>query len=344
MGNTWHDFLVQQSAIFADGGLHHFGDAQQEAVIAYTQDIRSALTPLGMIQVEGADAGEFLQNQFTNDIKALAEVDSQLSAWCNPKGRMLAFFRVLRDGDRFFLLLPLQLLERIQKRLQMFVMRSDVILADVTDAWGVVGVVGKNAEQILSKTFSELPKEDDRATKSEETFMINLRSPENQARFLLVAPIETIQQHWKMLEPETTPVGTAAWHLLKIRSGMPSVKIPTYEMFIPQTVNLEEVGGLSFTKGCYPGQEVVARMQYLGKQKRKMFSVLIDGSKTPEVGGELFSPDSQSKQGAGNLVTFARNENGDWEGLAMLEVGIAEKGQVFLDAGQTVLMRVATIA
>ncbi len=305
----WQDFLSNQSL--------------SQAPIA--ECALSDLSGLGLIRVSGEDARQFLQGQLTNDINQVDAGRSQLSSYCSPKGRMLTSFRILeRDGD-LLLMLPMERLEAVLKRLRMFVLRSR---AKLEDASGELARVELSGECALDLLPVEPPAEDDAITFQDGYSVIRIAG--DRPRFEVIAPPSQIEALWKEAATRATPTGFAAWKLLDIRAGIPSVWEETVEAFVPQMANLQAVKGVSFTKGCYTGQEIVARMQYLGKLKRRMYRVRIESPAAPGAGAELFSEHSASGQGAGRLVSVAPAPQGGHEALAVIEISVADSGAVHL--------------
>lgn len=283
------------------------------------------LNHLGLIRASGEEAESFLQGQLTNDVRALASDSSQLSSYCSPKGRMMASFRLFRLGSDIIMQLPRERLDPILQRLRMFVMRSKVELTDASDELVQIALTGNCALAILGDLA---PTEIDATVQGNDLVVVRLAG--GQPRFLITGSPDAAIAQWEKAAHRAVPANDEAWRLLDIRAGMPTVVDKTTEAFVPQMTNLHLVNGVSFTKGCYAGQEVVARMQYLGKLKRRMFRVRIDDSSCPDPGTELFSPDSASGQGAGRIVTAAPSPDGGCEALAVVETSIAESGKVHI--------------
>ncbi len=203
------------------------------------------LSRYGLLSVQGADAREFLHAQLTNDIRSLSPERAALAGWCSAKGRLLATFLVIPAPQGFLLQLARDLAPAITKRLSMFVLRSKVKIADESDAWAQSGVW--NAERDLS-----------RVEWKDQIGSV----PVGEGRFLRLEPSASASAGCKG-DDET-------WTLQEIRAGRPLITAATQDQFVPQMVNLETLGGVDFQKGCYPGQEIVARAQYRGQVKRRM--------------------------------------------------------------------------
>ncbi|HEY1290737.1 MAG TPA: hypothetical protein VGF58_20575 [Burkholderiales bacterium] len=203
------------------------------------------LTRYGLLSVQGADAREFLHAQLTNDIQNLSPERAALAGWCSAKGRLLATFLVIPAPQGFLLQLARDLAPAVAKRLSMFVLRSKVKIADESEAWAQFGVWNEDSgpSGIEWKASSAIV-------------------PVGEKRFLRLEPAASASAGCKGDE-ET-------WALQEIRAGRPLITAATQDQFVPQMVNLETLGGVDFQKGCYPGQEIVARAQYRGQVKRRM--------------------------------------------------------------------------
>ncbi|WP_457674315.1 CAF17-like 4Fe-4S cluster assembly/insertion protein YgfZ [Thiolapillus sp.] len=287
-----------------------------------------ALASRGLIRVSGEDARDFLQGQLTNDINAVTAEQAQLSAWCNPKGRMLALFLVfMHDGD-LYLQLPRERLDAVLKRLRMFVLRARVVLEDVSDDLVIAGAAGA----CLEETITRLPGKDLGAVTSDDLTLIRL--PGEQPRIQVVGTADAVNAFRQRMANRAATASEDWWTLQNIRAGLPEVLDATAEAFIPQMVNLDVLEGISFTKGCYTGQEVVARMKYLGQLKRRMYLARATGNSPMSPGDSLWSPHSQSAQGAGKVVLAARLPDGSQEALAVAEISVAGAGGIRLHDGQ----------
>jgi len=314
---AWQDFIATQSLSDAPIGDCAISD----------------LSHLGIIRVSGEDRLDFLQGQLTNDIRKVSDASSQLSSYCSPKGRMLSSFRILADGDELLLILPIERLEATLKRLRMFVLRSKATLDDASAQLARIELSGECAADLLPID----PPANDNGVVSQDRYIV-IKIPGDRPRFQVLADAESMQALWEEAAQTATPTARSAWALLDIRAGLPSVYEATSDAFVPQMANLQLVDGVSFTKGCYTGQEVVARMQYLGKLKRRMYRVHVDSEHAPRPGQELFSASSESGQGAGRVVDAAPSPDGGYEALVVTPISSAEAGDLQLgDANGPVL-------
>lgn len=317
MQTTWQTFLAGHGARFDDTQHLYFGTEADSIAQLATQPVLMVLDHLGVIRASGADAQDFLQGQFSNDIRELAQGRFQISAYCNPKGRMLAQFFVIPDGDDFLLLLPRELLAPTLQRLKMFVMRSQVNLEDVSEQRICVGLA--NPEQVAIPNLALPDAEYDLATRPG---LIAGKLPGPISRNLLVVEAQAAPDLWTTLSAVCQPAGAAVWHWLDIQAGLPSIWLQTREEFVPQMLNLELIHGVNFKKGCYPGQEIVARMHYLGKPKRRMYRLRLDGQHSPEPGTDIYAA-SGDGQSAGKVV-LAQSGPQATELLAVLQVDKAD--------------------
>ncbi len=293
--------------------------------------IACPLTNLGVIRARGADAQSFLQSQLSNDIAGLPADSSRLAAYCNPKGRMIALLRVFRWGDDFGLLLPRELLDKTLARLRMFVLRSKVEL--IVEPAGVIGVHGPAAIAALNPLLDgELPAAEDGIAVREDCVV--LRPAGSQPRLQLIAHAAPLRRYWSQLADTAEPVAPAVWDLLDIRAGLPTVLANTQEAFVPQMANLDLVGGISFTKGCYPGQEIVARMHYLGNLKRRTYRAAVEGE-APAPGAEI-----RTQEGAlaGQVMLSAPRVEGGAELLAVLQIERASQGGLICEGRELSLL------
>lgn len=319
MNSDWQQFLQSQGATLDDAGQTRF-----DADALLPDCALCDLSGQGLIRVSGSDARSFLQGQFTNDVTKVGPGRSQLSGFCSPKGRMLALFRIFQRGDDLFLMLPRERLEAVLKRLSMFVLRAQVTLSDASDDLVLAGIAGDCAPGLVP----EAPADADHSASADELTVIRL--PDDRPRFLVVGEPAAMQDWWQRAAAEATPAGPDCWPLLDIRAGIPSVVDATTEAFVPQMANLQLVDGVSFTKGCYTGQEVVARMQYLGTLKRRMYRVHLATDSCPPPGTELFSASSESGQGAGKVVDARPSPEGGCEGLVVCQISSMDAGDLRL--------------
>jgi folate-binding protein YgfZ len=221
----------------------------------------------GILSVSGQDAINFLQNQLTNDLASLDEHHAQLSGYCAANGRLLSTVLLWKSEERILMLLPQSLLASFQKRLQMFVLRAKVQLEDASTSLVAIGV-GVSQQHTLE--LAGLPAQAFELSASFNGQLIRMPDAVGLKRYLWIGPQEHAPELWAKVASQVSIASPAAWHWTQIQAGLPQILEPTREKFVPQMVNFELIGGVNFRKGCYPGQEIVARSQYLGKLKRRM--------------------------------------------------------------------------
>jgi hypothetical protein len=323
MNSNWQDHLINAGAVYENQQVIHYGHPEQERLAAASQTVLCDLSHLGLIAASGEESQAFLQGQLTNDLRKINPGQAQYNSYCSPKGRMLANFMLWQsDGDYFMQLSP-DLQESIQKRLSMFVMRSKVKLRDARGEWVRLGIAGPDAEALVQEIVGTLPQGAMAATRSDQASAIRLQ----QNRFELIVALEHAPALWDSLRSRSTPVGVQVWQWLEIESGIPTLTTATQEHFVPQMVNFEAIGGVSFQKGCYPGQEIVARTQYLGKLKRRMYLAHLSADTTPSAGDELFSSDME-EQSSGMIVNAEASPEGGYDLLAVIQMSSVEAGAI----------------
>ena len=317
---SWQTFLESIGAVIEEGRVQHFGDAKAEVSYALDQTIVADLSDLGLIQFVGEDAETYLQGQLSNDLRQLNGSNTQLSSYCTPKGRMLANFLLWQDAPNSYLAqLPASLREPIQKRLSMFVMRSKVKVSDASDAWVRLGVGGPGADALITSVLGTAPSTIHGLAQHASGSVLRLPGDLFE---ILVEP-EQANALWSELTTQAKPVGTACWDGLMIRTGIPTILPRTQEAFVPQMVNYELIDGVNFKKGCYPGQEIVARTQYLGKLKRRMYLGNLALDSAPLPGDELFTAE-MADQAVGMIVNAAPSPTGGFDVLAVLQIASVE--------------------
>ena len=283
----------------------------------------------GVLALNGGDALKFLQGQVTCDVQALSPASetiagrSSLGALCTAQGRVLAVFRVWRQGGGLFLLAPRERLAAMQKRLSLYVLRADVKFSPVADR-RLFGVAGARAAEVLGLA-ADL-NDDEVVAVAGSVFM---RVPSVGApRYLCW--VEETGAVWSDALPS---VDAAHWRLEDVRAGLPEVSAAVSEEFIPQMLNLDRLGGVSFQKGCYTGQEIVARTHYLGQSKRRLFRFRAPGPLNP---GDALRALGE-EESTGKVVSCAPDSQGGFELLAVVNLAAAEQATTQWRAGERVL-------
>lgn len=279
----------------------------------------------GILAVRGADAAKFLQGQLTCNLNYLNAEYSSLGARCTPKGRMTSSFRILAEGEGFLLAMANDLLESQLADLKKYAVFSKATLSDDSTRWARFGLSG--ADAVLAELGLTLSGEADQVARADGLIAIGL----GQGRVELWVPAERVAAIADLLQAHLPHAELNDWLLGQVRAGVGQVFGATRELFIPQMINLQAVGGVSFKKGCYTGQEIVARMQYLGRLKRRLQRLKLDGAELPEPGRELFSPVHSTS--VGEVVLAARAADGV-ELLAVLQDDAVADGNVRLGEDQ----------
>lgn len=318
MNPNWRSFLEAADAAFDGNGDDpvHFGDAVSELEASRSRTVLVPLTHLACIEASGDDAKAFLHNQLTSDVNHLVAGKVQHAAWCSAKGRMQASFVAWRAGDAYRLALSADLEAAVLKRLQMFVLRAKVRLASLADSHVLLGIAGAQAAEALADAGLPLPTGPLATADAAAGQVVAL----DDGRYLACIPLANAAEVWQRLSVKARPAGVPAWRWLDVVAGFPLVTAATREEFVPQMADFEKMGGVSFHKGCYPGQEVVARTQYLGKVKRHLYRV--SGTEPLLAGADLHNPDNPD-QASGKIVTGAASPDGDWVGLAVVQSNFA---------------------
>jgi len=278
------------------------------------------LADWALLRARGAEAATFLQSQLTQDVLSLADGQVRLSGYCSPKGRLLASLWLWRmAADEFGLLCSADLAAPLLKRLSMYVLRAKCKLDDASAESAVWGLAGVAARQWLGDS-AVAP---GRSALRDGAWVLGLPMAEGQMRHLLVQPMPASA-------PPLPPLDDKQWQRLEVTSGVPRITAATVEQFVPQMINLERVGGVDFQKGCYPGQEVVARSQYRGTLKRRMHLFATDGVAQP--GQELFHS-ADPLQPAGMVVNAATDATGT-RLLAEVKLAALDGGSLHLGSAQ----------
>ena len=329
MNQDWQNYLMQQGAQLHEGIVQHFGNSQDELIAARDGTVLCDLSQFGTLKVTGEEAQKFLQNLLSNDINTVNSKSAQLSSFNSPKGRLMATILIWQDGTDYFLQLPRSLTVAIHKRLAMYVMRSKVKISDVSDEIVCVGLSGKDSANLIKQHFSEILKQDWAVAQHEDVTVIRIAAD----RYQLNTTPQKACALWSGMAVEARPAGSNCWDWLNIRAGIPAITPATQEHFVLQMTNLDLLGGVSFNKGCYPGQEIVARTHYLGKQKRRMFLAHVETENTPIAGNEVFS-EEMAGQACGAVINAGPAPGGGYDLLVVMQISSREAGGVHLNTPQ----------
>lgn len=336
MMEQWTSTLAAAGAQFDDTGAADFGDPREELHAAWRADVVCDLSHLGLLRVSGTDAATFLQAQFTNDAGAVNAGRSQLSAYLSPKGRILSVFRLLVADEGYLLCMPKAVLEPTLQRLRLYVLRAHVTLEQVDTRLATIGVSGPRAAALVRAALGDAPTTIDEVCQAGGCIAVCLPGPER--RIQLIGAVSDTIRAWRHLTREARPAGYPCWRWLDIAAGLPTVLPATVDSLIPQSVNLDLIGGVSFTKGCYPGQEVVARLHYRGGLKSRMILASVAAAQCPQAGDPVYAP-SYGSQRAGQIVDAAAAPDGDWAVLAVVPLADMASGELRLGAGDGPTLR-----
>ncbi len=277
--------------------------------------ILAELSHFGLLEFSGEDAQSFLNGQLSCDVSGLSPWQAQYGSYSTPQGRMLASFLLWRTANAYYMQLPRSMCEPVRKRIAMFILRSKVKVADVSDGCALFGVAGTAAEQTIKQKLGNVPSAPMEMTVAGNVFILKL----DATRFQLIVAADHAPQISNALADETTPASHEAWDLLDIHAGIPFITPETQEQFVPQMTNLDLIGGISFSKGCYPGQEIVARMHYRGKLKQRMYYAHIATAEPPRPGDRIFSAQF-GDQASGTIVNAAPVPEGGYDALAVMQI------------------------
>jgi hypothetical protein len=284
------------------------------------------VTDQGLIAVAGEEAAKFLHGQLTNDVEHLGGNEARFAGFCTPKGRLQASFLMWRDADAVYLQLPRAIQAPLQKRLTMFVLRSKAKLRDATGEApfaAVLGLGGAAAQAALARHVDALPSTPMSKTDGAFGTVIRLNDAFGAPRYLWLASFEAAGAALPALKETLALGGNQAWRLAAIHAGEPQVSAATQEQFVPQMINLELLGAVNFKKGCYPGQEIVARTKYLGKIKRRAALASIDNA-AARPGDEVFSS-ADPDQPCGMVVNAAPNGLGGADALVEIKLAALDE-------------------
>lgn len=301
-------------------------DVSASANASFLRSGAVVLDHLGLIRVRGVDAARFLQGQLTQDVALLPVGGACFAAYCSPKGRVLASLIGLKFGeDDIALVVPRSTVTPTLKRLSMYVLRSKAVLTDESAIWRYDGLVGAAVQALVGRELAQW-----KTVQMGDGMAIGLHPADGHPRAMTVRPIDSA-----LADAEAPGIDRDAWRWSDVASGVASVTAPTMDLFVPQMLNYESVGAVSFKKGCYPGQEVVARSQFRGTLKRRAFIVHCDASLAPAQ--EVFTL-TDAEQPCGTIVEAARAPGGGWDAIASLQVAAAEAGGLVSGAAPLTVM------
>lgn len=319
------DKPMQPGMITDDQGHTRFGDLDAETRIQRTGTFICDLSHIGWAAATGPDAATFLHSQLTNDLQNLDEGQAQLSGFCTPKGRLLCIFHIHRRSDGFVLQTNRQLLPSVLDRMRRYILRAKVELSIRDDLQGF-GLCGAASSEALARLAGKLPDQVGGVVSANGATIIR-HAPVSTERYQVIGPGDTLDRLWRQLADAFPCIGSWAWALSDIEQGIPTVVSETVEAFLPHSLNLDLLDAVNFKKGCYPGQEIVARMQYRGKPKSRMIRATVAARSAPLPGDKLYAPGND--QSIGMVVDAAPGGQG-YELLSTVKLDHLEHGDLVL--------------
>ncbi len=333
MNPDWKNFLLSAKATFKNETTITFSDTEIQPDKALCP-----VTYLGIIKISGNDAAKLLQGQITCNINDISHAKSSIGALCNPKGRVLSTFLLVKSADDFLMILPKDLIDSIQKRLQMYILRSTVTIENCSEQLCLFGLnVANNPYDV--ERFS-----------TSQTDYISVNLCPSQQHQLIIAKPESAIKLWTHYNTETgfKPTNSNYWRYLDLLAGIPWITSVTTEEFIPQMLNLDELDGISYTKGCYTGQEIVARTHYLGKAKRALFLAECQSADTPPPNSSIYSLDTDTDQAIAKVLfampTSAQTNNEPIKQTMLIVLQVAENANYNLIIKSEPLIPVTLLA
>lgn len=269
------------------------------------------------IKVEGDDRIQFLQGQLTQDINLIALDKALFAGFCNPKGRVLAFILCYMDQSSIHIQIDSSVEESFLKRLKMYVLRSKVSMSLLGEQFTCIGFMG--FKPLLDQGIQS-PKSYLDIVRSHDVMI--MRVGKNTERFQLMGDISKVNSFMQLNLPDHTSMSMESWNNLNILDGVPDIYPSTQEAFIPQSLNMDLIDGINFKKGCYTGQEIVARTHYLGKVKRRMYRGFIESQDALTPGDQILN---EKKEVIGQLVRSARENDSKTNMLVELRVDQAHQ-------------------
>lgn len=294
--SDWITFLADKGFSQSENGNFELPSSEDVTEQNY-------LIPLnqGLIQIQGPDSAKFLQGQVTCDVRDLSAKTTRLGAQCNVKGRMLLCFRALQsDSERILLRINAGLVEKGLASLGKYIVFSKAKLADQSQFYRHLGIIGPEASRIINDIFSIEISNNDDWDSAGESLIIRL----DESRYECWIPATNAEEIWNSLDAKTRSAGQNLWDLMNIRAGVGDITPNTFETFTPQAINFQLVNGINFRKGCYTGQEIVARLHYRGTLKRHMYRFgFADATQLPLPGSELRNAEGKV---VGEVILAAR--------------------------------------
>jgi folate-binding protein YgfZ len=282
------------------------------------------LSHLGLLHVAGADAKKFLQGQITCDVNEITATQSRLGAQCNPQGRIVSLFRLFEFHDNYYLQMPAELVPSTINALKKYAVFFKVNLQDASESFHRIGYAGSG----LQKIFPHLTQTTDATTPESDLLIIRLAG--NEPRYEIIGDKTAIEDIVIQLGANTLDDPINMWKYWTITTGIPSINETTVGKFLPHEINLQLLNGISFEKGCYTGQEIIARMHYRGQLKKKMFQARVKSTHPPAPGSDIYLDGP-----AGIIVNSCSLDENTCLLLVICDVQSVKTTQLFLDPDKT---------
>ncbi|NOQ88768.1 MAG: folate-binding protein [Gammaproteobacteria bacterium] len=330
MNSDWKNYLLSKGAHLTESDGFRFKEENVSNLESATKDVICDLSQFNTLVVAGGDAAEFMQGQFTNDVMQVNKDHSQLNAFCNKKGRMIANFRLFEHQKNYFLSLRSELVDKSISHLQNYILRAQVAIQDVSDQLIHIGISGDNAAELLSPFIGDITQDVDSVSHNEDYIAILVAGP--KPRYEVFCSLEHAKSFWQSLSTQAEIVNSNSWDYLNIQAGLPFIDSSSSEEFVPQMANMELINGVSFTKGCFTGQEIVARMHYLGKLKKRCYKVNIDSEVKPANGDKLYAENARAGQNTGMIIQSEKNPDSGYDALAVIQIADTDSNLFLNDA------------
>lgn len=328
--NNWHQFLAQQGGRFDRGIIVSFGETAGDYAALGATTTLTDIGDQGLLSLSGAQSAKFLQGQVTCDVNTLTEGTSIPGAICNLKGRVTTNFRLITtvpttgETNQILMLMHRELVPPTIATLSKYAVFSKTVLSDCSGDYRQFGVAGPLSATALATLFTQMPQANNQTVGGELATLIRI----DAERFIVLVPQANAAAVWGKLAANTTPVGFPFWQLLNVRAGFAHICPETSGEFVPQMLNYQALGAVSFKKGCYTGQEIVARMQYLGKLKRRLYRLSVDAVDVCHPGAVITGVDGT--QEVGQVVLAAAADATTQEILAVLTQEAAQQPQLVI--------------
>lgn len=336
MATDWKTYLTTQGAVYKEERLTGFAKTPQ----ALDENSVSVLSGHSFVKIDGTDRQKFLQGQISTHMLQLAAHQYSTGVACSPKGRMYTSFKIMDNGEDYLLTMNSGLTETTLDTLKKYAVFFKVNLTSQPEHV-VLGLSGANIDTLLTNIFpdSSLPGQNEVIKVSGNGYLIKV--PGIRTRYELWLHQDDLPLLWPELTKELTPATEDFWALLNIESVIPELCQETIDKYIPQHLNQPSLGGVSFRKGCYTGQEIVTRMQNLGQQKSRCYWLSLESVEEPDINTRLYNSDGKP---VGEVIQRARNvENDNIELLAVIRIEAAEANDVFMDTEKSHQLQVHKI-